>query len=121
MGPTIERLTARLGRSPTIAEIADGVPDHPGAGARGDGGRLRVRAGVAVASARDAEGDLDPMETIGSEDAEFARTDDRASLEPALAALPAREREILRMRFEDGLTQTQIAEQIGISRCTCRA
>ena len=43
------------------------------------------------------------------------RTDDRTSLEPALDRLPPREREILRMRFEDGLTQTQIAEQVGIS------
>ena len=30
--------------------------------------------------------------------------------------LPHSEREILRMRFEDGLTQTQIAEQIGVSQ-----
>src|SRR2546427_576495 len=47
---------------------------------------------------------------------EFERTDDRTSLEPALARLPPREREILRMRFEEGLTQTQIADQIGISQ-----
>jgi RNA polymerase sigma-B factor len=62
------------------------------------------------------EGDLDPMETIGAEDEEFERTDDRTSLEPALERLPPREREILRMRFEDGLTQTQIADQVGISQ-----
>jgi RNA polymerase sigma-70 factor, ECF subfamily len=34
----------------------------------------------------------------------------------ALETLPEREREILRMRFEEGLTQTQIAEKIGISQ-----
>src|ERR671932_364623 len=62
------------------------------------------------------DGELDPMETIGSTDEEFARTEDRASLEPALDRLPPREREILRMRFEDGLTQTQIADRIGISQ-----
>jgi len=38
------------------------------------------------------------------------------SLEPALEALPERDREILRMRFEEGLTQTQIADKIGISQ-----
>src|ERR671921_886492 len=65
MGPTIERLTAKLGRSPSIAEIAN----------------------------------------------EFQTTP-----EPALQRLPPREREILRMRFEDGLTQTQIAERVGISQ-----
>jgi len=44
------------------------------------------------------------------------RTDERASLEPALEMLPERDREILRMRFEEGLTQTQIADKIGISQ-----
>ena len=56
------------------------------------------------------------MEVIGSEDEGFARSEDRASLEPALGELPEREREILRMRFEEGLTQTQIAERVGISQ-----
>jgi RNA polymerase sigma-B factor len=56
------------------------------------------------------------METIGEEDSNFERSEQRASLEPALDLLPDREREILRMRFEDGLTQTQIAEQVGVSQ-----
>jgi RNA polymerase sigma-B factor len=56
------------------------------------------------------------METIGSEDLEFARTDERTSLEPALEQLPDREQLILKLRFEEGLTQTQIADKIGISQ-----
>ena len=56
------------------------------------------------------------METIGTEDLEFERTDERTSLEPALALLPEREQLILKLRFEEGLTQTQIAEKIGISQ-----
>jgi len=73
-------------------------------------------APVSLSAGPTAEGELDPLETIGDLDEEFDRTDDRASLEPALAALPEREQEILRMRFEDGLTQTQIADQVGISQ-----
>ncbi len=38
------------------------------------------------------------------------------ALQPALERLPAREREIVRLRFEEGLTQTQIAERLGISQ-----
>ena len=60
--------------------------------------------------------DSDPMETIGSVDAEFDRSEDRATLAPALDRLPEREREILRMRFEEGLPQTQIAERVGLSQ-----
>jgi len=115
MGPTIERLTSKLGRSPSIAEIAAEFETTPEqvlealeAGSAYAPASLSVGPGV--------EGELDPMETIGSEDEEFERTDDRASLEPALAGLPEREREILRMRFAEGLTQTQIAEKVGISQ-----
>jgi RNA polymerase sigma-B factor len=115
MGPTIETLTSRLGRSPSIAEIAaefettpEQVLEAMEAGS--------AYAPVSLSAGPTSEGELDPLETIGDVDEEFARTDDRTSLEPALAALPEREQEILRMRFEEGLTQTQIAEQIGISQ-----
>jgi RNA polymerase sigma-B factor len=115
MGPTIERLTARLGRSPSIAEIAEEFETSP------EQVLEAMEAGSAYApqslsATSDGDSELDPMETIGSEDVEFARTDERTSLEPALAALPDREQLILRLRFEEGLTQTQIAEQIGISQ-----
>ena len=115
MGPTIERLTSKLGRSPSIAEIAgefktttEQVVEAMEAGS--------AYAPLSLSAGPSGDEELDPMETIGSTDAGYERTDDRASLEPALAALPDREREILRMRFEDGLTQTQIAEQVGISQ-----
>jgi len=115
MGPTIERLTSKLGRSPSISEIAaefetstEQVLEALEAGS--------AYAPLSLSMGPSGEDELDPMETIGAEDPQFDRTDDRTSLEPALAALPEREREILRMRFEDGLTQTQIAERMGISQ-----
>jgi RNA polymerase sigma-B factor len=115
MGPTIERLTAKLGRSPSIAEIAAEFETTTEQVLEAlEAGSAYAPASLSVGPT--AEGELDPMETIGREDVEFERTDDRASLEPALEALPPREREILRMRFEGGLTQTQIAERIGISQ-----
>jgi RNA polymerase sigma-B factor len=115
MGPTIERLTARLGRSPSIAEIAQEFQTTP------EQVLEAMEAGSAYApqslsAGPDGDTELDPMETIGTEDVEFARTDERTSLEPALAALPDREQLILKLRFEEGLTQTQIAEKIGISQ-----
>ena len=115
MGPTIERLTARLGRSPTIAEIAHEFQTSP------EQVLEAMEAGSAYApqslsAGPDGDSELDPMETIGSEDLEFERTDERTSLEPALAQLPGREQLILKLRFEEGLTQTQIADKIGISQ-----
>ena len=116
MSKTIERLTARLGRSPSIAEIAVELETTP------EEVLEALEAGSAYAPVSlsagpsGEDGELDPMETIGTEDSNFERTEERASLEPALEMLPNREREILRMRFEDGLTQTQIAERIGVSQ-----
>jgi RNA polymerase sigma-B factor len=115
MSSTIERLTAKLGHSPSIAEIADELQTTP------EQVLEAMEAGsayapVSLSAGPSGEGELDPMETIGTEDLNFERSEQRASLEPALELLPDREREILRMRFEDGLTQTQIAEQVGVSQ-----
>ena len=71
---------------------------------------------VSLSSGPSGEEELDPLETIGTEDEGFERSEDRAALEPALERLPAREREILRMRFEEGLPQTQIAQRVGLSQ-----
>jgi len=115
MSGAVERLTVRLARSPTIAELAvelDATPEQV---------LEAVEAGsayspVSLSASPGTEDDLDLMEVIGSEDEGFARTDDRTSLEPALGELPERERRILRMRFEEGLTQTQIADRVGLSQ-----
>jgi RNA polymerase sigma-B factor len=115
MSSTIERLTAKLGHSPSIAEIAAELQTTPEQVLEAmEAGSAYAPASLSVGPS--AEGELDPMETIGTEDLNFERSEQRASLEPALEMLPEREREILRMRFEDGLTQTQIAEQVGVSQ-----
>jgi len=47
---------------------------------------------------------------------EFDLVEHRESLAPLLAALPARERQILLLRFFGGLTQTEIGNRMGISQ-----
>ena len=115
MSGAIERLTGRLGRSPSIAEIAAELKATP------EDVLEAMEVGsaystVSLSSGPRGEDDLDPLETIGGEDAEFERSEHRAALEPALDRLAPREREILRMRFEEGLPQTQIAQQVGLSQ-----
>jgi RNA polymerase sigma-B factor len=117
MGPTIERLTARLGRSPSIAEIAEEFQTTPEQVLEAmEAGSAYAPQSLSAGPGADGDSELDPMETIGSVDEEFERTDERTSLEPALLSLPDREQLILKLRFEEGLTQTQIAERIGISQ-----
>ena len=55
-------------------------------------------------------------ETLGDEDRELARAEGVIVLEGWLAELPEREREILRLRFEEELTQREIGERFGISQ-----
>jgi RNA polymerase sigma-B factor len=116
MSGAIDDLTGQLGHSPSVAEIAESLGTTT----------EEVLEALEVGSAYSAlsldagpaggDDDIDPMETIGTEDAEFDRSEDRATLGPALAQLPDREREILKMRFEEGLPQTQIAERVGLSQ-----
>ena len=112
MSGAIERLTGRLGRSPSIAEIAEELKTTPEEVLEA----MEVGSAYSTVSLSTGPGgdeELDPLETIGGEDEEFERSEDRAALQPALERLPAREREILRMRFEEGLPQTQIAQRVG--------
>ena len=115
MSGTIDGLTSRLGRSPSIAEMAAALETTPEEVLEA----LEVGSAystLSLSSLPGRESDSDPLDSIGSEDQEFERSEDRASLAPALAQLPVREREILRMRFEEGLPQTQIAERVGLSQ-----
>lgn len=55
-------------------------------------------------------------DTLGTTDSRFELFTASHSLAPHLAALPPRERRILIMRFYEDMTQTQIAEKIGVSQ-----
>ena len=67
-------------------------------------------------SGSDEDGDLDPLESLGTEEHEYEVSEDRAILAPGFRVLDERERKILHLRFFEGLTQSQIAQQIGISQ-----
>ena len=55
-------------------------------------------------------------EWVGDEDEGYELIDDKLALEGVLPQLDERERLILRLRFVEDLTQSQIAEEIGVSQ-----
>jgi RNA polymerase sigma-B factor len=55
-------------------------------------------------------------DAIGAEDERYELVELDATVAAALGHIPARERQILHMRFVEDLTQTEIAEQVGISQ-----
>jgi RNA polymerase sigma-B factor len=56
------------------------------------------------------------LEAIGDVDESLEHIEVRESIKPLLAMLPAREKKILLLRFFHGMTQSQIAEEIGVSQ-----
>ena len=64
----------------------------------------------------DEDGELDPLESLGTEEHQYEVSEDRAVLAPGFRVLDERERKILHLRFFEGLTQSQIAQQVGISQ-----
>ncbi len=116
MSSTIDRLTSKLGHSPSVGEIAAALETTPEEVLEA----LEVGSAYTTlslsASPGGEDGDSDPLDAIGEEDLGFERSEDRVALAPALGSLAPREREILRMRFEEGLPQTQIADRVGLSQ-----
>jgi len=113
----IEEQTIELGRSPTIPELAKvaGVEEELVVEAI-ESGRAYSTVSLSTGGGQDEEGELDPLDSLGSEEPQYEVSEDRAMLAPGLKALDERERLIIHLRFFKGLTQSQIAQQVGISQ-----
>ena len=113
----IEEQTIELGRSPTIPELAKvaGVEEELVVEAI-ESGRAYSTVSLSTGGGQDDEGELDPLESLGSEEPQYEVSEDRAMLAPGFQALDERERLIIHLRFFKGLTQSQIAQQVGISQ-----
>jgi len=113
----LERLTAELERSPTISELAEaaGVTEEEVLEAL-ESGQAYTTVSLSAPSGQGEDGQVDPLESLGELEHAYEVSEDRAVLAPGLEALDERERRILHLRFWEGLTQSQIAAQVGISQ-----
>jgi RNA polymerase sigma-B factor len=113
----VEELSSELRRSPSIDELAAkiGTTAEHVLEAREAAGAYRAGS---LDAPRGAEGE--PGETVGeglgATEAGFDLAEDRATLERLMRTITPREREILRLRFEEDLTQAEIGELIGVSQ-----
>jgi RNA polymerase sigma-B factor len=109
----LDELTVELGRSPSMAQIADRMGLTPEEVVEA----LEVRGASHLASL-DAPrgGDDERTVSLADEGNAFDPVEQRTELSPLLARLPHREQEIIRLRFCNDLTQSQIAERLGISQ-----
>jgi RNA polymerase sigma-B factor len=108
-------LGQRLGRAPTVADIAAHLRVTEEEVLEGLEG-ARAYSATSLSTPVTADGDRELGDTLGGEDHEFDLVELRMSLGPALALLNAREQKIVALRFYGNLTQSQIADQLGISQ-----
>jgi RNA polymerase sigma-B factor len=107
-----DELTQRLGHSPTVAQLAEHI------GIDVDEVLEGIAAGSAYSTASlDAPtGDDGEGRQLGAEDERLGHVTDVTMVADLMTTLPAREREIVRLRFFEELSQSEIAERVGISQ-----
>lgn len=110
------RLSQELDRAPTVAELAEAA----GADEEQILEALQARTGRAALSLQAPAGHNDDAstlaDTLGYDDRGFADADASALLGALFSSLPTRSIAVLRMRFEEDLTQAEIGERIGVSQ-----
>jgi RNA polymerase sigma-B factor len=112
-----QTLSSRLNRAPTIPELAQYLEfDIEDVLDALETSRAH-HASSLDAPYDDGEGESGTrVESFGDHDPSLLSADDRVTLTTAAQQLPQREREVLALRFVHDLTQTQIADQIGVSQ-----
>jgi RNA polymerase sigma-B factor len=109
-------LMQRLGRSPTVADLAAHLDVSEEEVLEGLEGARAYNAVSLSTPTTDGDRATELGDLLGAEDGEFELAELRVALGPALAALDQREQRILTLRFYGNMTQSQIAEQIGVSQ-----
>jgi len=115
LGTAVAALSQELGRSPTIAELATelSVSEEEVLEALEAGNAYRSTSLDAPVGGQEGEA---LAGNLGENDPSLEDAERRATLSPLLAKLPARERLIIYLRFFENLTQSEIAEHLGLSQ-----
>ena len=114
-----DELSHDLGRSPSVDELAAHLRMDRDDVLRGLTASAAYNVGTLdVASAADDTdvATADRQRALAVDESGFAQTEDRHVVDELLDRLPEREREIVRLRFYERMSQSEIGEAIGISQ-----
>ena len=116
IGTTTAELTQSLGRSPTPRELAESIGCSVEEIVEGieSSNAYSTLSLDATEDSEDAGGSM--LDAIGVMDENLEHVEIRESLKPLLDQLAPREKKILLLRFFKNMTQSQIAEEIGVSQ-----
>jgi RNA polymerase sigma-B factor len=105
----VDQLTQQLGRSPTVAEIAQLT------GTSQDAVLEAIEANHAHTTVS-LEDEQSPLGSLGIVDSELEAVETRMAIRQALQALAPADRSVIEQRFYQGRTQSQIADDLQISQ-----
>ena len=116
LGRVVSELGQEKGHSPTPGEVAEraGVSEESVLEAMEAGSLYRLVSLDGSVTPDDEGGEL--AACLGEEDPEFERIEHRSEIVELLDVLPARERRIVELRFFESMTQSEIAEHVGVSQ-----
>lgn len=114
----VTTLSSRTGRAPSVSEIAAALQIDEERVLDALSAASAYRAGSLDAPRLSGQGEEGETvaDAIGTTEEGFEQAEQRATLEPLLARVSARERTVLRLRFAEGMTQAEIGERIGVSQ-----
>lgn len=115
LGSAVSELSQKLGRAPTATELAEHLRLPKEEIVEGLEAANAYR-GTSLDRLTDEDNSGGITDVVGQADHELDRVEYREALKPLLSRLPERERTILMLRFFGNMTQTQIADRIGISQ-----
>ncbi|GAB2531986.1 RNA polymerase sigma factor SigF [Nocardia heshunensis] len=118
LGPATEALSQRLGRLPTARELAAELEVDLRTVTQALVARNAFRA-ESLDRLSQADEQSTPsavLDTLGADEPCYQLTVDAMTVRPLIAQLPARERQILILRYFESQTQSQIAERFGVSQ-----
>lgn len=116
LGRIVSVLGQEKGRSPTPGEVAEraGVSEESVLEAMEAGSLYRLVSLDGSVTPDDEGGEL--ASCLGEDDPEFERIEHRSEITELLNVLPDRERRIVELRFFESMTQSEIAEHVGVSQ-----
>jgi len=111
----VDDLAAELGRAPTVAELAEAadVEEDDVIEALET---ARAHTPASLSTPVEASGELTLIDLIGEDEAGYAALERGSVVRTGLEGLEERERRIIVLRFLKGLSQSQIAAELGISQ-----
>ena len=117
VGRARERLSTQLGRSPTVTEIAGELGLKPEQVLEAaEAGRSYEAASLDAPVSRDDDDGASLIDTIPGDGSAMELVETRDALVNTWQALPDIEREVVRLRFMEDLTQREIGERVGYSQ-----